>query len=66
MWQIYHTALISLTCLFFSSFVYLCASGLGEAGVFVESLTEERAARTLYRIELLRKVREQVDEFILL
>lgn len=28
--------------------------------VFVEPLTEERAARTLYRIELLRKIREQV------
>ncbi|XP_039591862.1 chromodomain-helicase-DNA-binding protein 6 [Polypterus senegalus] len=27
--------------------------------VFVEPITEERAARTLYRIELLRKVREQ-------
>uniref|UniRef100_A0AAR2IIT3 DNA helicase n=1 Tax=Pygocentrus nattereri TaxID=42514 RepID=A0AAR2IIT3_PYGNA len=28
--------------------------------IFVEPITEERAARTLYRIELLRKVREQV------
>ena len=31
-----------------------------DAAVFVEPLTEERAARTLYRIELLRKIREQV------
>lgn len=31
-----------------------------DQGVFVEPLTEERAARTLYRIELLRKIREQV------
>ncbi|XP_024124936.1 chromodomain-helicase-DNA-binding protein 6 isoform X4 [Oryzias melastigma] len=55
---------------YFNSFVNMCRTacklpprkeeGLGEAGVFVESLTEERAARTLYRIELLRKVREQV------
>lgn len=28
--------------------------------MLVEPLTEERAARTLYRIELLRKIREQV------
>uniref|UniRef100_A0A8I3WB54 Chromodomain helicase DNA binding protein 6 n=1 Tax=Callithrix jacchus TaxID=9483 RepID=A0A8I3WB54_CALJA len=28
--------------------------------IYVEPITEERAARTLYRIELLRKVREQV------
>jgi hypothetical protein len=34
--------------------------GLMDAAVFVEPLTEERAARTLYRIELLRKIREQV------
>lgn len=31
-----------------------------DQAVFVEPLTEERAARTLYRIELLRKIREQV------
>lgn len=31
-----------------------------DPSVFVEPVTEERAARTLYRIELLRKVREQV------
>lgn len=30
--------------------------------MFVEPLTEERAARTLYRIELLRKIREQVGK----
>lgn len=30
--------------------------------VLVEPLTEERAARTLYRIELLRKIREQVGK----
>uniref|UniRef100_A0A4W3HLK8 Chromodomain-helicase-DNA-binding protein 6-like n=1 Tax=Callorhinchus milii TaxID=7868 RepID=A0A4W3HLK8_CALMI len=31
-----------------------------DAGIFVEPITEERASRTLYRIELLRKLREQV------
>ncbi|TDH13447.1 hypothetical protein EPR50_G00034810 [Perca flavescens] len=35
-------------------------SGLVDPAVLVEPLTEERAARTLYRIELLRKIREQV------
>lgn len=34
--------------------------GLPDASVYVEPITEERAAKTLYRIELLRKVREQV------
>lgn len=34
--------------------------GLVDPTVLVEPLTEERAARTLYRIELLRKIREQV------
>ncbi|XP_056157872.1 chromodomain-helicase-DNA-binding protein 6 [Lampris incognitus] len=55
---------------YFSSFVNMCRTacrlpprkdeGLVDPGVFVEPLTEERAARTLYRIELLRKIREQV------
>uniref|UniRef100_A0A8C5B300 Chromodomain helicase DNA binding protein 6 n=1 Tax=Gadus morhua TaxID=8049 RepID=A0A8C5B300_GADMO len=55
---------------YFSSFVNMCRTacrlpprkdeGLMDAAVFVEPLTEERAARTLYRIELLRKIREQV------
>lgn len=31
-----------------------------DPSIYVEPITEERAARTLYRIELLRKVREQV------
>lgn len=34
--------------------------GPPDPAIYVEPITEERAARTLYRIELLRKVREQV------
>lgn len=34
--------------------------GPSDASIYVEPITEERAAKTLYRIELLRKVREQV------
>ncbi|XP_068171397.1 chromodomain-helicase-DNA-binding protein 6 isoform X2 [Antennarius striatus] len=55
---------------YFNSFVNMCRiacklppkkeEGPVDSGVFVEPLTEERAARTLYRIELLRKIREQV------
>nr|XP_046240987.1 chromodomain-helicase-DNA-binding protein 6 isoform X2 [Scatophagus argus] len=55
---------------YFNSFVNMCRTacklpprkeeGPVDPGVFVEPLTEERAARTLYRIELLRKIREQV------
>ncbi|XP_076600782.1 chromodomain-helicase-DNA-binding protein 6 isoform X1 [Chaetodon auriga] len=55
---------------YFNSFVNMCRTacklpprkeeGLVDPAVFVEPLTEERAARTLYRIELLRKIREQV------
>ncbi|XP_053723413.1 chromodomain-helicase-DNA-binding protein 6-like isoform X1 [Synchiropus splendidus] len=55
---------------YFNSFVNMCRTacklpprkeeGLVDPGVLVEPLTEERAARTLYRIELLRKIREQV------
>ncbi|XP_061542774.1 chromodomain-helicase-DNA-binding protein 6 isoform X3 [Phycodurus eques] len=55
---------------YFNSFVNMCRTacklpprkeeGLADAAVAVEPLTEERAARTLYRIELLRKIREQV------
>ncbi|KAM6927303.1 LOW QUALITY PROTEIN: chromodomain-helicase-DNA-binding protein 6 [Xenentodon cancila] len=55
---------------YFNSFVNMCRTacklpprkeeGLVEPAVCVEPLTEERAARTLYRIELLRKIREQV------
>lgn len=37
-----------------------CCPGLLDPGLNVEPLTEEKAARTLYRIELLRKIREQV------
>uniref|UniRef100_A0A8C6UD48 DNA helicase n=1 Tax=Neogobius melanostomus TaxID=47308 RepID=A0A8C6UD48_9GOBI len=44
---------------YFNSFVNMCRTALDPALV-VEPLTEERAARTLYRIELLRKIREQV------
>uniref|UniRef100_A0A8C5HF58 Chromodomain-helicase-DNA-binding protein 6-like n=1 Tax=Gouania willdenowi TaxID=441366 RepID=A0A8C5HF58_GOUWI len=55
---------------YFNSFVSMCRTacklpprkeeGLVDPSVLVEPLTEERAARTLYRIELLRKIREQV------
>ncbi|KAK2915525.1 chromodomain-helicase-DNA-binding protein 6 isoform X2 [Channa argus] len=55
---------------YFNSFVNMCRAacklpprkeeGLVDPSVLVEPLTEERAARTLYRIELLRKIREQV------
>ncbi|XP_008849206.1 chromodomain-helicase-DNA-binding protein 6 [Nannospalax galili] len=52
------------------SFVAMCRNvcrlptwkdgGSPDASIYVEPITEERAAKTLYRIELLRKVREQV------
>ncbi|KAJ8344324.1 hypothetical protein SKAU_G00316530 [Synaphobranchus kaupii] len=55
---------------YFYSFVSMCRAacrlpprkdeGPLDHTLFVEPITEERAARTLYRIELLRKVREQV------
>ncbi|XP_077582608.1 chromodomain-helicase-DNA-binding protein 6 isoform X2 [Stigmatopora nigra] len=56
---------------YFNSFVNMCRSacklplrkeeGSTDGGVIpVDPLSEERAARTLYRIELLRKIREQV------
>uniref|UniRef100_A0A8C9WBG5 Chromodomain helicase DNA binding protein 6 n=1 Tax=Scleropages formosus TaxID=113540 RepID=A0A8C9WBG5_SCLFO len=55
---------------YFCSFVAMCRTacrlpprkdeGPLDPTLFVEPITEERAARTLYRIELLRKVREQV------
>uniref|UniRef100_A0A8D3D6S6 Chromodomain helicase DNA binding protein 6 n=1 Tax=Scophthalmus maximus TaxID=52904 RepID=A0A8D3D6S6_SCOMX len=46
---------------YFNSFVNMCRTAwLVDPAVLVEPLTEERAARTLYRIELLRKIREQV------
>ncbi|KAK1157605.1 hypothetical protein AOXY_G23730 [Acipenser oxyrinchus oxyrinchus] len=55
---------------YFHSFVAMCRcacrlpprkdEGPLDQPVFVEPITEERAARTLYRMELLRKVREQV------
>ncbi|XP_072541048.1 chromodomain-helicase-DNA-binding protein 6 isoform X2 [Salminus brasiliensis] len=55
---------------YFWSFVSMCRTacrlpprkdeGPVDPSIFVEPVTEERAARTLYRIELLRKVREQV------
>lgn len=54
-----HTFFVSLT----ASMPNLSVSffpGLVDPTVLVEPLTEERAARTLYRIELLRKIREQV------
>lgn len=59
---------IDCHCFRFSSFYSFSASppfllrlpGLVDPAVIVEPLTEERAARTLYRIELLRKIREQV------
>ncbi|XP_029470707.1 chromodomain-helicase-DNA-binding protein 6 isoform X2 [Rhinatrema bivittatum] len=55
---------------YFHSFVAMCRTvcrlplhkedGTPDPSIFVEPITEERAAKTLYRIELLRKVREQV------
>eukprot|EP00069_Balaena_mysticetus_P011810 bmy_07288T0 len=55
---------------YFYSFVAMCRhvcrlpawkdGGPPDPSICVEPITEERAARTLYRIELLRKVREQV------
>ncbi|XP_054029684.1 chromodomain-helicase-DNA-binding protein 6 isoform X2 [Dryobates pubescens] len=55
---------------YFYSFIAMCKSvcglplwkedGAPDPDIYVEPITEERAARTLYRIELLRKVREQV------
>jgi len=33
---------------------------LVDPGLYIQPITEERASRTLYRIELLRKAREQV------
>uniref|UniRef100_A0A671KD87 Chromodomain-helicase-DNA-binding protein 6-like n=1 Tax=Sinocyclocheilus anshuiensis TaxID=1608454 RepID=A0A671KD87_9TELE len=55
---------------YFHSFFSMCRTacrlpprkdeGNVDPSLFVEPITEERAARTLYRIELLRKVREQV------
>uniref|UniRef100_A0A8C1JVD9 Chromodomain helicase DNA binding protein 6 n=1 Tax=Cyprinus carpio TaxID=7962 RepID=A0A8C1JVD9_CYPCA len=55
---------------YFHSFVSMCRTacrlpprkdeGNVDPSLFVEPIKEERAARTLYRIELLRKVREQV------
>ncbi|KAK7827752.1 hypothetical protein U0070_019576 [Myodes glareolus] len=55
---------------YFYSFVAMCRNvcrlptwkddGSSDANIYVEPITEERAAKTLYRIELLRKVREQV------
>lgn len=55
---------------YFYSFVAMCRNvcrlptwkddGPPDASIYVEPITEERAAKTLYRIELLRKVREQV------
>ncbi|XP_072100919.1 chromodomain-helicase-DNA-binding protein 6 isoform X1 [Mobula birostris] len=54
---------------YFRSFVAMCRNvcrlpqrkdEASDPNIFVEPITEERASRTLYRIELLRKVREQV------
>ncbi|KAM9296277.1 chromodomain-helicase-DNA-binding protein 6 [Gastrophryne carolinensis] len=55
---------------YFHSFVAMCRNvcrlplrkddGSADPSIYLDPITEERAARTLYRIELLRKVREQV------
>ncbi|XP_059837662.1 chromodomain-helicase-DNA-binding protein 7 isoform X3 [Hypanus sabinus] len=54
---------------YFNSFVTMCRKVCRmppnpdeepDSTIFIEPITEERASRTLYRIELLRKVREQV------
>lgn len=44
----------------FGDSLCLASPGPPDPSIYVEPITEERAARTLYRIELLRKVREQV------
>uniref|UniRef100_A0A8C3SVZ5 Chromodomain helicase DNA binding protein 6 n=1 Tax=Chelydra serpentina TaxID=8475 RepID=A0A8C3SVZ5_CHESE len=58
---------------YFYSFMAMCRNvcrlplwkedGPPDPSIYVEPITEERAARTLYRIELLRKVREQVLKY---
>nr|XP_033818823.1 chromodomain-helicase-DNA-binding protein 6 isoform X1 [Geotrypetes seraphini]XP_033818824.1 chromodomain-helicase-DNA-binding protein 6 isoform X1 [Geotrypetes seraphini] len=55
---------------YFHSFIAMCRrvcrlplrkeDGTPDPAICVEPITEERAAKTLYRIELIRKVREQV------
>lgn len=55
---------------YFHSFVAMCRTvcrlpawkddAPPDTSIYVEPITEERAAKTLYRIELLRKIREQV------
>uniref|UniRef100_A0A8C6Y584 Chromodomain helicase DNA binding protein 6 n=1 Tax=Naja naja TaxID=35670 RepID=A0A8C6Y584_NAJNA len=52
---------------YFYNFVAMCKNVCrlphwkdDDPNIYVEPITEERAARTLYRIELLRKIREQV------
>uniref|UniRef100_A0A8C1ZMC1 Chromodomain helicase DNA binding protein 6 n=1 Tax=Cyprinus carpio TaxID=7962 RepID=A0A8C1ZMC1_CYPCA len=57
---------------YFHSFVSMCRTACrlpprkDEGKMDIWPITEERAARTLYRIELLRKVREQVLRHLLL
>uniref|UniRef100_A0A8C3SW89 Chromodomain helicase DNA binding protein 6 n=1 Tax=Chelydra serpentina TaxID=8475 RepID=A0A8C3SW89_CHESE len=54
---------------YFYSFMAMCRNVCRlplwkeDGDIYVEPITEERAARTLYRIELLRKVREQVLKY---
>uniref|UniRef100_A0A4W3JTQ7 Chromodomain helicase DNA binding protein 7 n=1 Tax=Callorhinchus milii TaxID=7868 RepID=A0A4W3JTQ7_CALMI len=54
---------------YFNCFVAMCkkvcrmptnSDEESDTSIFIEPITEERASRTLYRIELLRKIREQV------
>ena len=47
-------------------FVYLTRSKLNlTTGTSVEAISEERASRSLYRIQLLSKIREEVEYFVL-
>lgn len=55
----FHTSFF-FPCSLFTTLTFPVVVAVDQA-VFVEPLTEERAARTLYRIELLRKIREQVQ-----
>lgn len=41
------------------SHLFCSYTELVDPNIFIQPITEERASRTLYRIELLRKVREQ-------
>lgn len=56
-WHCYSTFLEMLGHAVTSSFI---SSELPDPTLIIDPITEERASRTLYRIELLRRIREQV------